>query len=199
MRRESGIVTRPLPGANRMFPRRAPFTASLVTCMVALGLVTPYASATMYKCLVEDGKVFYQDTPCAPGRELRDFDKDPANVSVLPFDQPSPPKATAGKRAARSGESTPSRSSAPARVPKPQSKPARSTATHGDATQRKFLRPGMSEGEVMARVGPPDMTSSGGRKGVRWTYMPVAEDAHTMTNLQFDSGRLVEVERKVLQ
>jgi len=27
----------------------------------------------------------------------------------------------------------------------------------------------------------------------------VAEDAHTMTNLQFDSGRLVEVERKVLQ
>jgi hypothetical protein len=51
----------------------------------------------------------------------------------------------------------------------------------------------------MARVGPPDMTSSGGRKGTRWTYMPVAEDEHTITNLQFENGRLVEVERKVLR
>jgi hypothetical protein len=57
----------------------------------------------------------------------------------------------------------------------------------------------MSEGEVVARVGPPDMTSSPNRKGKRWTYMPIPEDRNTITNLTFDNGRLIEVERKVIQ
>jgi len=174
-------------------------TALRIACFAALGAAATHAGATMYKCLVEDGKVFYQDVPCAPGRELRDFDKDPANVSVLPFEQPAAPRPPAGKRASKASDTAPSRTGAPARVPKPQAKPARSAPERGNAEQRKFLRPGMSEGEVMARVGPPDMTSSGGRKGARWTYMPVPEDAHTITNLQFENGRLVEVERKVLR
>ena len=57
----------------------------------------------------------------------------------------------------------------------------------------------MSEGEVIARVGPPDMTSSRSRKGHRWTYMPVPEDHNTITNLTFDNGRLIEIERKVMR
>jgi hypothetical protein len=179
-----------------------PAARSCLPLLLALALAAAAASAhaTIYKCLLDDGTVFYQDAPCAPGRELRDFDKDPGNVSVVPFAQPAPaasgkPSAAAAKpRAAAASGKT----SEVARVPKPESRPAKKVPQRGDAVQRKFLHPGMSEGEVVARVGPPDMTSSGGRKGSRWTYMPVPEDPNTITNLQFDAGRVVEVERKVL-
>jgi hypothetical protein len=175
-----------------------------LVAMLALALAPPAASATIYKCLLDDGGVFYQDAPCAPGRELRDFDKDPATVSVVPFQQPP---SAAGQSASASGGKANGKArnggaSAKANgkvVPKPEAKSAKKSAERGDPTQRKFLRPGMSEGEVVARVGPPDMTSSGTRKGARWTYMPVAEDPNTITNLQFDNGRVVEVERKVLR
>ena len=170
---------------------------------LALALAASGASATIYKCRLDDGGVFYQDAPCAPGRELRDFDKDPATVSVVPFEQPPAsapqgPGAAAAKPSGKRNGSVNGKDSHVA-VPKPASKSARKSAERGDAAQRKFLRPGLSEGEVVARVGPPDMTSSGTRKGARWTYMPVAEDPDTITNLQFDNGRLVEVERKVLR
>jgi len=173
---------------------------------LALALAAPAASATIYKCLLDDGGVFYQDAPCAPGRELRDFDKDPATVSVVPFQQPpsssaqsSGAGASGGKSNGKAHNGSASAKATAKSVPKPDSKPAKKSAERGDAAQRKFLRPGMSEGEVVARVGPPDMTSSGTRKGARWTYMPVAEDPDTITNLQFDNGRVVEVERKVLR
>jgi len=170
----------------------------------ALALGAPAASATIYKCLLDDGGAFYQDAPCPPGRELRDFDKDPANVSVVPFQLPPASSAQGDGGSAAKSNGTPRNGSSngktsATRVPKPESKPARKAAERGDPAQRKFLKPGMSEGEVMARVGPPDMTSSGSRKGSRWTYMPIPEDANTITNLQFDNGRLVEVERKVLR
>ena len=38
--------------------------------------------------------------------------------------------------------------------------------------ERKFLIPGIGEGEVVARVGRPDMSTGAGRKTVRWTYLP---------------------------
>jgi hypothetical protein len=154
-----------------------------VVLMVLLALA-PGAHATVYKCLLDDGRVFYQDTPCAPGRELRDFDKDPANVSVVPFTQPKKP----AKAPAKAPRAKPEKSTAKAKAPRP-----------GDAAERKFLRVGMSEGEVLARVGAPDMTSSKNRKGQRWTYMPDPEDPHTITNLQFENGRLADIERKVIR
>ena len=58
--------------------------------------------------------------------------------------------------------------------------------------------PGIGEGEVVARVGRPDMSSGNGRKTVRWTYLPVPEDPGTITTLTFELGRLVQVERKVI-
>jgi hypothetical protein len=185
------------------FPRRRARLVALSALSLALGLGAAPAIATVYKCLLDDGSPFYQDLPCPPGRELRDFDKDPSTVSVVPFGQPAPQKTpSSGKRtgtdASSSGAGRAAKSAA-VKVPKGESKPARKTEPRGDAAQRKFLRPGMSEGEVIARVGPPDMTSSGGRKGARWTYMPVPEDAHTMTNLQLEKGRVIDVERKVLR
>jgi hypothetical protein len=162
-----------------------------IACLLCAVLAAAPAHATIYKCLLDDGRVFYQDAPCAPGRQLRDFDKDPANVSVLPFTQPAP----AAKSRSGSGKEKAAR---PAAAPRSEAKAKKSEAV-GDAKQRKFLRPGMSEGEVVARVGPPDMTSSRNRKGHRWTYMPVPDDRNTITNLTFDNGRLIEIERKVIR
>jgi hypothetical protein len=164
--------------------------AAIPVLLAAMMIAAP-ARATIFKCLLDDGRVFYQDAPCAPGRELRDFDKDPANVSVMPFTPPAP-AAKARPPAAKEKTARPAPASrAEARTKKAQ--------PPGDAKQRKFLRPGISEAEVVARVGPPDMTSSPNRKGKRWTYMPVPEDHDTITNLTFDNGRLIEVERKVIR
>jgi hypothetical protein len=148
-------------------------------------MLAPAADARVYKCLLDGGRVFYQDKPCAPGRELRDFDKDPANVSVVPF-APPPNSAPAPAKASRhKPEKTTAR-----RAKAPRS---------GDAAERKFLRPGMSEGEVLARVGPPDVTSGKNRKGPRWTYAPDPADPHTITILQFEDGRLADIQRKVVR
>ncbi|HEY1329678.1 MAG TPA: DUF4124 domain-containing protein [Casimicrobiaceae bacterium] len=160
---------------------------SLVLALAALSLPAA-AHATVYKCLLDDGRVFYQDAPCAPGRELRDFDREPANVSVVPFTPPekaTPPAKPSGAKSEKRADK------AAAREPK--------TARAGDAAERKFLRPGMSEAEVLARVGPPDMTGTKNRKSQRWTYMPNGADPHTITNLLFDHGKLVDVERKVIR
>jgi hypothetical protein len=51
---------------------------------------------------------------------------------------------------------------------------------------------------VVARIGRPDISTSGGRKTVRWTYLPVPDDPGTITTLTFELGRLVEVARKVI-
>jgi hypothetical protein len=173
----------------------------LVLLAAGLAAAAPPARATIYKCLLDNGGVFYQDAPCAPGRELRDFDKEPANVSVLPFaTSPSPAGGGTATRA-------PGRTTSRTRPSKPEPRSSargehRSKASAeraGDARQRRFLRPGMSEGEVIARVGRPDMTSTRKGKGRRWTYMPVTEDPGTITYLDFDNGRLTDVERKVIK
>ena len=65
--------------------------------------------------------------------------------------------------------------------------------------ERKFLLPGIGEGEVVARVGRPDMSTGAGRKTVRWTYLPAPEDPQTITTLTFELGRLIQVERKVVR
>jgi len=41
--------------------------------------------AGLYKCSRPDGSVTYQEDACPEGTELRDFGRDPANVSVVPF------------------------------------------------------------------------------------------------------------------
>jgi uncharacterized protein DUF4124 len=162
-------------------------TALLVACFASLA---PVAHAGIYKCALDRGEVFYQEDPCPPGRELRDLEKDPATVSVVPF---SPPSGTTTRQVA---PSTP-KARAEARS-EPRTK--KSALPAGNATQRKFLRPGIGEGEVVAKVGPPDMTSGGkGRKTTRWTYMPTGDDPSTITTLTFEYGRVVEVERKVVR
>ncbi len=105
--------------------------AAMIT--LTLAIVPTPAAGTIYKCQGDNGAPIYQDEPCRAGKELRDFDKDPPTVSVMP-------------------------------------------------------------------LGPAAMKSGGsGRKIARWTYLPVPEDAQTITTLTFEHGRLVEVERKVVK
>jgi len=162
-------------------------------CVAALALSSP-AIAGLYKCARDDGTVMYQEDPCPPGRELRDFERDPAPVSVVPFRiVPETPPGTNASGNAGNGKNGPGKASKSAQ--RSSSAPERS----GNASERKFLVPGISEGEVVARIGRPDMTSGNGRKTLRWTYMPVPEDPGTITTLTFEMGRLVQVERKVIR
>jgi len=138
--------------------------------------------AAVYKCANEKGGVIYQDTACAPGKELRNLDADPATVSVVPG-TPVPAKAAAA----------------------PAAKPARvQTGTvkfkGGSPAERKFIQPGMSEAEVILKVGRPDVEAKGrGKQGHRWSYMPTAGDADTLTTLTLAGGKVTHVERKVVR
>ncbi|HSC22305.1 MAG TPA: DUF4124 domain-containing protein [Casimicrobiaceae bacterium] len=156
----------------------------------ALGLTLASAAALahagIYKCERDDGSVMYQEDPCAAGRELRDFDRDPPSVSVVPFRIPPSSEKESTPKA------TPARASG-------ESKSRKSEGRQGNAGERKFLIPGIGEGEVVARVGRPDMSTGGGRKTVRWTYLPTPDDPQTITTLTFEFGRLIEVERKVVR
>src|ERR1700680_3608297 len=133
------------------------------------------ADATMVKCKADQGSVVYQDEPCKPGMELRNFDTDPATVSVVPG---SPVAAT------------------PPRPP--ERKPS-----SGKAAERRFIRTGMSESEVIRRIGKPEVEARGSRKqgkeGKHWSYLPAAADPDTITTLTIVGGLVANVERKVVR
>jgi Domain of unknown function (DUF4124) len=147
------------------------------------------ASAVVYKCIGEDGKQpIYQDSPCPAGKELRNFDTDPADLSVIPFR--AVPGTTTTQVAPKSAKAPPAL----------KAEKKKEIAAAADNTQRRFIVPGMSEGEVVARIGSPDMSSGGkGRKTSRWSYLPAAGDPQTITTVVFDYGKVIEVERKVVK
>ncbi len=143
----------------------------------------------MFKCAGRDGTPIYQDGPCPQGTELRDFQADPATVSVVPM-RPAPGTTTRLSAPPSRAKATAERSSSA------KAKPEKT----GDPAERRHVRPGMGEGEVLARLGTPDLQSGGkGRREARWTYMPVPGDAQTLTTLLFEYGKVVEVERKVVR
>jgi hypothetical protein len=156
----------------------------LTPIVLALWTTSAAADAQVYKCAGEANAPVYQDSPCPQGRELRNFATDPGNVSVLPM---PPPTGTA-------------RAAPPPPQPKRATASGRKEKPRGDAVERRYLHPGMHEGEVLARVGPPDLKSGGsGRKVARWTYMPAPGDPQTLTTVVFEYGKVVEVERKVVR
>jgi len=71
-----------------------------------------------------------------------------------------------------------------------------------DAGERKFIRKGMGEGEVVLKLGKPDHEAI--NRGVRgqpevktWTYFPHARDRQTLTILTFHAGVVTVIERKI--
>ena len=168
--------------------RRIAGATAGVACLLALAMPA-ISLAGVYKCARDDGTVTYQEDPCPAGKELRDFERDPAPVSVIPF-RIAPAPAPEARGAVPSS---------PPPASGEERKPRKAAERRGNPAERKFLVPGIGEGEVIARIGRPDVSTSGGRKIVRWTYLPAPEDPATITTLTFELGRLVEVERKVVR
>jgi hypothetical protein len=174
--------------------------ARMLWLAAALALVDPAGAAPgaspspaggVHKCRGERGAPVYQDSPCGPGQELRDFATDPPSVSVIPFnaDRAAAP-ATASAPSRRKERTDRRERTAPSRNEEP--------ATAARAAERRHVHAGMTEAEVRARLGPPDMTS--GRSGkVRWSYLPAAGDPSTVTTLRLDQGKVVAVERSVVR
>jgi len=159
------------------------------TAAAAVAGLPGNASAGVYKCVDVDGKQpIYQDSPCPAGRELRNFDTDPAEISVIPFREV--PGTTTTQVAPKAAKAPPAS----------RADRKKETAAAVDIAQRRFIVPGMGEGEVVARIGPPDMTSGGkGRKTARWSYLPAPGDPQTITTIDFDYGKVIGIERKVVK
>jgi hypothetical protein len=144
--------------------------------------LAPAAQAGVYKCAAENGAVVYQDQACAPGRELRDLERDPAQLSIVPGTPVPPPTAR--------------------RVPVEKPPKVRTVAVKsrgGDPAERKFLRMGMTEIEVLHRIGRPDTKTGRHGEGTQWSYLPTAGDADTITTVTFLGGAVSRVERKVVR
>jgi hypothetical protein len=157
---------------------------SLLSSVLWLSLAsTPPAHAGVYKCTGDKG-VVYQDTACAPGKELRNLEADPATLSVVPgtpVPRHSATLSAAGSKPARTRE-------------------VKTRSRGGNAAERKFLRTGMTEAEVLQKIGRPDMQANARRKeGRQWSYLPVADDVDTLTTVTFAGGKVSSVERKVVR
>jgi hypothetical protein len=145
------------------------------------------ATSAVFKCAVTAGSVVYQDQPCAPGTELRNFATDPPALSVIPG-TPVPGPSSVQQPAVK-----------PARVTKSSS--SRTTAVNvTKASERRFIQVGMSQAEVIQRIGKPDVDSRNPRgKGQRWSYLPKDGDVSTITTVTLVDGRVADVERKVVR
>jgi hypothetical protein len=178
-------------------PRSSPVAAPRARAWLRAGFAAtvlaavspPLAQGSVFKCVGEGGVPVYQGAPCPAGRELRNFSDDPPPLSVLPG------KTTGTVRAAPDEARA---AGADVRATK-GAKPAKSSR-RGDAAERAHLRAGMSQGEVLARLGEPDTRAGGkGNRHARWTYLPAPGDPETITTLIVANGVLVEIDRKVVK
>lgn len=163
--------------------RGATGVAILCACAIAP------ARAEVYKCAGDGGRPIYQEMPCPKGKELRNFQSDPPEITVLPGTGKTMDSAVA-PGAKPSKDPTADKNAKP-RTEKPKS---------GDPAERRHLHSGMSEGDVLARVGPPDATTGQrGAKQVRWTWLPSDGDPETVTTVTFLNGIVATVERTLVK
>jgi hypothetical protein len=76
------------------------------------------------------------------------------------------------------------------------------TAFAANTSERKFISRGMSEGDVLVKIGKPDsesVDSGGGAKVTveRWIYLPAEGDQQTITTIVLTNGKVVDVSRQV--
>ena len=154
----------------------------------AWAIVSPVADADVYKCAGEGGIPVYQEMPCGPAKELRNFQLDPPEITILPAQRVGTPANGIKEAPPKNAKSDRNAKQAPAGPPA------------GNAAERMHVRLGMSEGEVLARLGHPD-TQVGARNSSspRWTYLPAPGDPETVTTLTFAKGIVVDIERKVVK
>ncbi len=75
-------------------------------------------------------------------------------------------------------------------------------ALAADAGDRRFITTGMSEGEVLMKIGRPDSESEdsggGAKESIkRWIYLPAAGDSQTITTIVVKKGRVESIERRI--
>lgn len=73
-----------------------------------------------------------------------------------------------------------------------------------DAGERKFIRKGMGEGEVVLKIGKPDheafiRVDRGQPEEKSWTYFPHPRDAQTLTIITFHAGMVSSIDRKIVR
>lgn len=167
--------------------------APVAAALAAWTLVPVLARADVYKCAGERGIPVYQEMPCAAGKELRNFQVDPPEITVLPAQRANAAAAAAAAAAAKPPTAAAAKAGNDAR-------PGKSARLAGDASERRNVRLGMTEAEVLAKLGTPDVTA-GGRIGgpIRWMYMPAPGDPETTTALVITKGVVTDIERKVIK
>ena len=73
----------------------------------------------------------------------------------------------------------------------------------GKAAERRFIRAGMSEAEVIRRIGKPEVDATTQRKQGKsaklWSYLPAAGDPDTITTITIAGGMVTAVERKIVR
>ncbi len=171
-------------------PRR--FSAPLRVAAVAVIIASPAARADVYKCAGEGGTPVYQETPCPAGKELRNFQTNPPEITVLP-----------GRPAAGTAART---NAAPNNRAKTADKPERPTTPGGsakvkrDPAERAQAHVGMTEGEVLAKLGSPDVTTGKPNdKEVRWTWLPAEGDPDMVTTITLTDGIVTDLERRTVK
>jgi len=156
---------------------------------VALAGTSPGVNADVFKCAGDGGRPIYQESPCPTGKELRNFQTDPPEITVLPGSPRVDPA---------SGPATPSARGA--REVKHEKASATKTAkVRGDPAERKHVHNGMSEAEVLARLGPPDATTGKSGKQQRWSWFPADGDPETVTTVTLALGVVTAVERTLVK
>jgi Domain of unknown function (DUF4124) len=166
--------------------RRVPALRAM-TVFAACAVLAPAALAEVYKCAGDGGRPVYQEMPCPKGKELRNFQQDPPEITVLP----GVAKSSAPQAPAPAANARPAKDANAEKTANP-----RNDKRRGDPAERRHLHSGMSEGDVLARVGTPDITT-GQKNGkqVRWTWLPAEGDPETVTTVTFVAGVVTSVER----
>ncbi len=157
--------------------------------LFATACATASAGADVYKCKGQGNVPMYQEMPCPPGSELRDFQLDPPEITVVPGSAGNAGRAATGPSGA-------------VRQPKEGARAREGTRVDdgADAAERRHLRSGMTAAEVRLRIGTPDGTTSMKRtKSERWTYQPAPGDPETITTVTLVDGVVTGVERTVVK
>lgn len=77
-----------------------------------------------------------------------------------------------------------------------------SAAFAASAKERRFICKGMTEAEVLGKIGKPDSESvdTGGAATEtvkRWIYLPAPDDPQTTTTVVLRNGKVIEVTRQI--
>lgn len=158
-----------------------------------------HASGAVYRC-VEGDRPVYQDQPCPQGVSGGEV------TGRLPLlsEYPAPDPAPAVKRRIGAAETAVRQTDSPAGRSRPVSRPP-----SGRVSERRFISRGMSQGEVLARIGRPDhiVGPEGGihrrrdavRGVLRWVYLPAPGEGDTMTTVAFEGSVVTHVERRIVR